>query len=565
MNKKIFLLGAALLSMTACDLDVFPTGSMTQGQMSESKSAPEYATNANYAFFKDGDPYAKGTDAGNTYIRHYFQMAEFPADNTTLSGRTEDVLYQITCLKNNSSLSNIQAFWYFAYRIISGANGVITTVKDGESAETDQLKGENYFIRAVCELHLATLYCKPYVLGRENLGIVIRTGDNTAETKRATVGETYDQIVEDLKNAIRLMNRSRGDKGYATKEAAQGLLSRVYLYMNMNKEVIDIVDEMLGGADPLSKLETGEGYKTYFANTRTSKETLWCVALQADESKGQEMMGSMYLKDGTGWGEVYCSDPLLNLYERYPSDLRYSNYILPQYKHDGTKQVSFAIPSDDDCRLSAYAETKQNADGKYTFSYDKKNYIVETEKINGMGQPDESGEYENMFITYNGEKINARVTDAIENRSGYTFLMYYMSKFGYQDGDPMLCSPAMIRWGEVILNRAEAYAKLGQDQKALDDVNVIRTRAEIPSEGMFSMSNMHGYTDVLDIVLDERRLELAFEGHRMFDMYRNKRSINRKFAGVQPWEIVNYDDPRTILPIPYNEITVSHITQNEGF
>lgn len=565
MNKKIFLLGAALLSMTACNLDVFPTGSMTQGQMSESKSAPEYATNANYAFFKDGDPYAKGTDAGNTYIRHYFQMAEFPADNTTLSGRTEDVLYQITCLKNNSSLSNIQAFWYFAYRIISGANGVITTVKDGESAETDQLKGENYFIRAVCELHLATLYCKPYVLGRENLGIVIRTGDNTAETKRATVGETYDQIVEDLKNAIRLMNRSRGDKGYATKEAAQGLLSRVYLYMNMNQEVIDIVDEMLGGADPLSKLETGEGYKTYFANTRTSKETLWCVALQADESKGLEMMGSMYLKDGVGWGEVYCSDPLLNLYERYPSDLRYSNYILPQYKHDGTKQVSFAIPSDDDCRLSAYAETKQNADGKYTFSYDKKNYIVETEKINGMGQPDESGEYENMFITYNGEKINARVTDAIENRSGHTFLMYYMSKFGYQDGDPMLCSPAMIRWGEVILNRAEAYAKLGQDQKALDDVNVIRIRAEIPSEGMFSMSNMHGYTDVLDVVLDERRLELAFEGHRMFDMYRNKRSINRKFAGAQPWEIVNYDDPRTILPIPYNEITVSHITQNEGF
>ena len=140
-----------------------------------------------------------------------------------------------------------------------------------------------------------------------------------------------------------------------------------------------------------------------------------------------------------------------------------------------------------------------------------------------------------------------------------------MSKFSYQDGDPMLCSPAMIRWGEVILNRAEAYAKLGNDKEALDDVNVIRKRAEIPEEGMFSLSNMHGYGSVLDVVLDERRLELAFEGHRMFDVYRNKRAMDRRFAGVQPWEVVRYDDPRTILPIPYNEITVSHIPQNDGF
>lgn len=565
MKTKIIIFGILLSTVTACNLDVFPTGSMTEGQMSESELAPAYATNANYAFFKDGDSYSKGTDAGNTYIRHYFQMAEFPADNATLSGRTEDVLYEITCLKNNYTLSNIQAFWYFAYRIISGANGVINTVKDGESVDTDQLKGENYFIRAICELHLATLYCKPYSLGRENLGIVLRTGDNSAEIKRATVGETYDQIVSDLQNAIRLMTKSRGDKGYATKEAAQGLLSRVYLYMEENQKVVDIVDEMLAGATPISKLETGDGYKSYFANTRTSKETLWCVALEPEESKGIEMMGSMYIKDGVGWGEIYCSDPLCSLYERYPSDLRYTTYVLPQYKNDGKMQVSFPIPGSDDCRLTAYAVATKNATGNYTFSYGGKSYTIETEKVNGMGEIDEKGEYEKSYINYGGEKIYARVTPTIENRSGYTFLLYYMSKFSYQDGDPMLCSPAMIRWGEVILNRAEAYAKLGQDQKALDDVNVLRERAEIPADGMFSTSNMHGYTTSLDVVLDERRLELAFEGHRMFDVYRNKRSMDRRFAGVHPWEIVQYDDSRTQLPIPYNEITVSHIDQNPGF
>ena len=74
---------------------------------------------------------------------------------------------------------------------------------------------------------------------------------------------------------------------------------------------------------------------------------------------------------------------------------------------------------------------------------------------------------------------------------------------------------------------------------------------------------MHGYTSVLDVVLDERRLELAFEGHRMIDVYRNKRSMNRQYAGVQPWEIINYDNNKIQYPIPSNEILVSGIEQNK--
>ena len=96
-------------------------------------------------------------------------------------------------------------------------------------------------------------------------------------------------------------------------------------------------------------------------------------------------------------------------------------------------------------------------------------------------------------------------------------------------------------------------------------MNAIRARAGIPSEGMFATDNMHGYTDVLDVVLDERRMELAFEGHRMFDVYRNRRNMNRHFGGVQPWEIVDYRDDKIQFPIPYVEWSVSHIEQNPGY
>jgi hypothetical protein len=161
-------------------------------------------------------------------------------------------------------------------------------------------------------------------------------------------------------------------------------------------------------------------------------------------------------------------------------------------------------------------------------------------------------------------------------RTGYTIPMIFVTKFSYQDGNPMLSSPVFCRWGEVILNRAEAYAHKGQVDKALADVNVIRKRAGIPDEGMFSAANMHGYTGINDPeigtctaieenVYDERRLELAFEGHRMFDVYRNKLNMDRRYAAAQPWKVVPYTEPHIQYPIPNNEWTVSGIEQNPGY
>lgn len=573
MKAKYLLIGVVVATMTACNLDVFPTGSLTAGEMAKNEAAPEYATAATYALLKDGDAYAKGTDAGNTYIRHYFQMAEFPADNCNLSGRTEDVLYFATCYNNYTTQSNVQAFWYFSYHIISSANGVINTVKDGASAATDQIKGENYFLRALAELNLVTMYAKPYTVDRTAPGIVLVTGDSD-DSKRATVEESYNQIVSDLQNAIRLMNKKRGNNGYASKEAAQGLLTRVYLYMGKYAECVQLANEILGG-DPSSKLEQGAAYAAedgksgMFANAKDSKEVLFCVALMDDESKGQEMMGSMFIKDGVGWGEIYPSDPLLNLYERYPQDIR-MRYILPQYKNNGKEMVSFPVKGadGDDYRLTFATEAITKVGEEYSFSYDGTKYTTTTETINGEGKSDPEGEYTQRYITIDGEKQVVRITPSLENRSGYTSLKYFMSKFSYQGGDPMLNSPIFIRWAEVILNRAEANAHLNNDAAALADVNIIRRRAGLTDEttDLFATDNMHGYESALNIVLDERRLELAFEGFRTFDVYRNKLDMDRRFAGIHPWEVVKYTDPRTQYPIPYNEITANPgVTQNPGY
>jgi hypothetical protein len=129
----------------------------------------------------------------------------------------------------------------------------------------------------------------------------------------------------------------------------------------------------------------------------------------------------------------------------------------------------------------------------------------------------------------------------------------------------------MIRWAEVILNRAEAYAHKN-DTKALDDVNIIRKRAGLAGEPEMTTANMaaRGYASLLDVVLDERRLELAFEGFRFFDLARHDRIIevhNSVNAKDSYWQVRKpLTETRIFLPIPTSALEQnSALTQNPGY
>lgn len=557
MKNTVYIFIALAFLFTSCDLDYFPTDALSPDQLKSDPGGALYATDGNYSMFKDLMAYRGESSgySGNSYVRHYFHMAELPGDNVTLGGRTSDPLYEAYSYKRDATLRNVTYLWWAAYRIINGANSVIESVEEGISPESDHLKGENYFIRAIAHLNLSTLYSKPYSHGRDNLGIILRTSTDASETKRAKVGEVYDAIESDLLEAIRLMDNStrRGNAGYASKETAQGLLSRVYLYMEKNREVIDLVNDMLAGADPSSKLESTADFPSYFANALERKETLWAVAHTALESRATSSLASMFLTDGSGWGEIYSSDPLNDLFARNPNDVRFS-YIKPQEVPDATDyMVWWPVKSAADDFYENEIRTGVTFDdnaNKYKFEENGSTIFVEEELVDG---------YTQHYIMLDGKK-RVRLAPRMYDRGGWP--KYFVTKFSYQDGDPMLSSPVMLRWAEVILNRAEAYAKENMESEAMADVNVLRGRAGLAGTQLFSADNKQGYTNALDIVLDERRLELAFEGHRSHDIYRNKKSLDRRYAGAHPWEVVDHTDNKIQYYIPLDEITVSNITQN---
>ncbi|MCQ6960686.1 RagB/SusD family nutrient uptake outer membrane protein [Mucilaginibacter aquariorum] len=157
--------------------------------------------------------------------------------------------------------------------------------------------------------------------------------------------------------------------------------------------------------------------------------------------------------------------------------------------------------------------------------------------------------------------------------------VYYISKFSFQGGLPNLSSPIMFRIAELYLIRAEAEAKMGNTGAALDDVDMIRKNRNL--EGSLYNKVVPAGKSALDVVLEEKRIEMAFEGHRTYDVFRNKRTLNKAYwgyhlAGVKETDIdlsktpagypnitVPYTNPRTIYYLPIDEILSNPLaTQN---
>lgn len=115
-----------------------------------------------------------------------------------------------------------------------------------------------------------------------------------------------------------------------------------------------------------------------------------------------------------------------------------------------------------------------------------------------------------------------------------------------------------MRLSELYLIRAEANAKLGDENLALDDLNTLRTRA--------NLLPLNSTANLLDEIFLERRRELAFENHLFFDILRNKKDVIRIEDCISEVCILNYPSNFYIQPIPFSSIQQNqNMQQNEGY
>lgn len=573
--KIKYALGAMglLFGITGCNLDI----AMYDGVMEEQFN------NKNITELSQGSYRLLKNDNGLIDGGYYFWA--FGADDVTWNGTSTGGTFKLYDYSRNIASSNTEYTWELGYRVIGNCNKVIGIVKElgvESTREETLLMGENYYLRALSYFLLVNEFAQPYSNNpTQNPGLPLKlTADpNDLPQSRSTVAEVYAQVVSDLKDAITNLTLQQGETPksniYATKAAAEALLARVYLYMENWDGAWEMANNVITSGR--FELEKGNRFATYSQlKPEDNKETIFAVRRTLDkDDNGSGRMGSMYIRiDGSGWEEMSPSSRYLELMELHlnannmPQDLR-SKFIVKRYVEDGVadytpvgysnkeyKDWTFAYAVKSTAANYEYKQVgiEKQTDGTLLITSGASNFqsaTIQEEPYNLGTRYYVRGKDGSKYIG----RIEPEVFDASTKRGkSALFLVYAINKCSYQEQSKHLWSPIISRLAEMYLIRAEAnYEKNGSVQATLDDINMLRERAGIPkwTEANIATAEGGNKKDLHKIIEEERMLELAWEGHRRFDVFRWRQTMDRKYPGGHT---ISQGDK--FYEIPYNSPSV---------
>ena len=562
--KKILTIAFAAAALTACDIERLPYGSMSAEQITSDPSASlDALMNGVYAQLK-------------TWSDPMHRCGEYAGDNMMIRGSSTDAFFEFISYSRTPNNYRLQNFWDYGYKGIAQASNIINMIEEGQSAEIDNKLGECYYVRGMLYFYFVRAYGRPYYQAPDkNLGVPIVNG--TPENvmgdlfleDRATVHETYMQAINDLKKAESLMTIDKG-AAYASKAAAQAMLSRVYLYMSGTYEkpntqyaqmAVEYADKVINSGNySLLSRENFMKYNTF--TPENNDESIFVVKRVASEFSGYDHyygVGGMYANiGGMGWGEMYASAKYIDLLnETGRNDWRPDNYkivdaraafIEPTY--DASHKLVFRFIKKDSETVENYAQFDAVKNGANVTCTDAEGTSYTLTPV--------SEEEEIYTIDYKGATYEGVLDYFITLNRVYP--QFYITKCSREGEDSHLHSPIISRLGEIYLNRAEAYAKLGQYSNALNDLNIIRERSIVG--GGYASLDASNAGDLID---KERQLELAYQAERSYDVFRNGKPLDRTFPGPHNQaEIVEASDYRVTYYIPQNAINAypGTLTQN---
>lgn len=443
------------------------------------------------------------------YVRSGHFLMEYPTDEVAQGQNSSDDLTRAYRYTHLVTSSHPELFWQQAYKAAGAANRIIEVIKDDATEDLRQLKGENLYIRAMMHFNLVRIFGRPYPQNNGNNPGVPILKDGLSEEEKATlsrssVKDVYDFVIADLVKAADLMRG--GSQGKANPFASKEVAYALLSRVYLYKEDNDKAIEFADKVISSGRysLLTGSEYANYFRGVPEGNKET-----------------------------IFC------IRHTKTEDRGFSSIGSMYFSGDASGNAQSQA-------YSGWGEiyaSKKYVDTLNNHPSDLRNSFVSPYKVNGILQ------------------LNTKLTPNTP--------MYYINKYSLQEGIVNLSSPVYIRLAEMYLNRAEANAKLGNDQLAIDDVNELRKRAGLSGTALHTIASVaaSGKT-ILDVVLDERFLELAFEGHRAYDLFRNSKPLMRNYPGSQVVngnvnQTVQPTDNRVVFFIPQNEINKNpNLTQN---
>ncbi len=592
--KKILTAAVAAAAMitASCDVERLPNGSMSAEQVTGNPEASlDALMNGVYAQLK-------------TWSDPMHRCGEYAGDNMMIRGNSTDAFFEFISFARTPNNYRLQNFWDYGYKGIAQASNIINMFEEGKSAEVDNALGECYYVRGMLYFYFVRAYGRPYYQAPEkNLGVPIVNG--TPEDvigdlhldDRATVAQTYEQVISDLRKAEELITVDKGP-AYASKGAAQAMLSRVYLYMsgtyeNPNNEyarlAVEYADKVINSGD-YSLVSRDDLMKYPTIVPENNPEAIFVVKRVETEFSGFDHyygIGGMYANiGGMGWGEMYASAKYIDLLNEtgrndwreesyYLSDAR-AAYIEPTYETTLAKDpvtgeqnvpyevIRFIVWTTPDVQDYVQLRIHRDANGVPVDAYDTKTDDNGNTVIDNTYPLTAVDAAQDIYsITYTTEKGGKQTVDGFIDyyiSLNRVYPQFYITKCSREGEESHLHSPVISRLSEIYLNRAEANAKLGQYGQALQDLNLVRGRAIIGGEYPTLDA-----TNAAELIDKERTLELAYQAERSYDVFRNGGTLTRHYPGAHTLsQEIPATEYRVVYYIPQNAINAypGTLTQN---
>lgn len=409
--------------------------------------------------------------------------------------------------------------WKYCYQGIYRANYFLENVDKVATVGPEkkaQYKGVAYFLRAVFYDLLAKTY------GGVPIVLKTITTDEARALTRATEDQVWEQIYSDYDEAIKVLPKD-APSGHATIGAALGMKMKAYLYNSKWDKVLEYCNKI----DQLQKYSLFPSYHGLFQfENEGNDETIFALSFMA----GPYSQGSCF--------------------DRYwqPQNLKYgidgSNSVAPiQHLVDAYETID-GSPIDPD-------DPYKDRDPRLDFTILRPGAYFQ-----GQLYPIEIKNHTGQKVGYGIRKYTIETMQVKAFESPLDFII--------------------LRYGDVILCKAEALIELNQNQninEAIDLINLIRRgRDDVKITAIpYGLSQ----DEARQTLRKERRIELALEGQYWDDIKRWK--IGPEIYPVEvrgaSGELIQIKFPNgynlkkdNYLPIPDSEISLNpNLTQNEGY
>jgi len=398
--------------------------------------------------------------------------------------------------------------WEGAFETINRANSAIDVINkqvsfNGNSADSLKLLSEAKFLRALAYYDLTLAF--------GDVPLLLTPTEGEIYPSRTPIADVYEQIDEDLEEArlyLPVLNPGKLTVGRATKGAALALSAKFYARQHMYDEALTYINEL-------------QDLTVYDLYTESDYKDLWLESRKKDNE---------YIFVVMSYGMNYdVANHHIKSFTPWTFDAGWSGTGFPWSFYQKTSE-------DDERRGVLHSHWLYYSGSDYGFQSYELYYSTWELYIDGVYHTPWWGNVPGVvcskFSGYNrDETAFGDPTD----------------KYGVY-GASSLNSP-VLRYADILLLKAEAINEVNGSPtaEAYEAINEVRMRSNATS-----LSGL-GYADFKQAVLDERAVELCFEGHRKEDLIRNDvfEEVMSKYLG-KPVE-----EKYRLFPIPSQELLLN--------